>query len=150
MPLNRDEIDTDIRYMEDADQDEAYCMDSSFGCWPDVSSLFERKLAANIQKRSALRLELYCFIRVVGKAAQCHDSIITLDVEMNSDWVEAQVSDVARRDSAVPPITADGVELLDFAMRWFATRALPFRLSVHPDHYFWIPIDWCSDTPKAG
>lgn len=131
------EIDTDLRYLQLADSEPEPLL-PTIRHWPPVSNLFERRLAANVRNRSRLRLDTAVFVRVVGLAAQLHNSTITLDVEVRGGQVEAQVVAVTRY--LMPPITADVAGALAFALRWFADRDEAFCLSISPEHIFWIPL----------
>jgi hypothetical protein len=135
------EIETDYRYLQDEwdyAQLSPWCQSRR---WPEVSSIFERKLAAKIRKRSVLRLDRDACIRVLGLAAQVRDSVITLDVQtLACGRVEVSVVEMVRHRTVMPPITSDDPGGLECALIWFAARALPFRLSVSPDNLFWIPI----------
>lgn len=141
MPLSWVEIETDVRYLAeeyDYAQLSPWCQSRR---WPEVSNVFERKLASNIRKRSVLRLDRDAFIRVIGLAAQIRDSVITLDVEtLTGVRIAARVDEIVGRMTVMPPITADDAGGIECALRWFAARDLPCRVSVSPEHMFWIPL----------
>ena len=135
--MTSDEIETDVRYMDEECHHE-FSSKVEFGCWPVVVSSSERKLAACIQERSRIRLDIETFVRVIGLASQMHNSAITMSVEVRNGQICAEVSAIAR--DVMPPITSDDPNELEFAIGWFADRGLRFQLSVMPDHMFWIPL----------
>lgn len=130
------EIDTDTRYLEDADLSYEMCMAHRARAWPPAVNIFERRLAFNLREQCRLDLDLDTFIRVIGKSAQDMSACVTLEVSLINGLIQARAVAIDR--NVMPPITADVAGRLAFALRWYGMREPVFRVTVSPQNLFWI------------
>lgn len=128
------------------DQHDAFEVNHVIRDWPKTSNLFTLRIAQRLNVGSpAVRISPSTFMELAESLSAQHPGrIFTFSVKLEPTWDIQKfltITLVGTRDRSKPPIMADNAGFFEFAMAWFAKRALvpsTITLSITSNALFWV------------